>query len=140
MLYFVVLALSRACLVFYQYIGLGNASIIQNRKVEFRPKEERKAGEDASCRFPLLLCSQLLKLSGVILLQVMEGEAEEAEMEAKMVRSLYSEEDGQLSWFNAGVRVGVGIGLGMCLGLGLGVGLLMHSYQATTRNFKRRFF
>ncbi|CAA6656476.1 unnamed protein product [Spirodela intermedia] len=65
---------------------------------------------------------------------------DEAEMEEKMVRGLYSEEDGQLSWFNAGVRVGVGIGLGMCLGLGLGVGLLMHSYQATTRNFKRRFF
>ena len=33
-------------------------------------------------------------------------------------------EDGELSWFNAGVRVGVGIGLGICLGLGIGVGLL----------------
>ncbi|RRT54552.1 hypothetical protein B296_00049117, partial [Ensete ventricosum] len=53
---------------------------------------------------------------------------------------LYSEEDGQLSWFNAGVRVGVGIGLGMCVGIGIGVGLLMSSYQATTRSFKRRFF
>ncbi|URD71834.1 hypothetical protein MUK42_08308 [Musa troglodytarum] len=50
------------------------------------------------------------------------------------------EEDGQLSWFNAGVRVGVGIGLGMCVGIGIGVGLLMRSYQATTRSFKRRFF
>lgn len=50
------------------------------------------------------------------------------------------DEDGQLSWFNAGVRVGVGIGLGMCVGLGIGVGLLMRSYQATTRSFKRRFF
>lgn len=51
----------------------------------------------------------------------------------------YSDEDRQLSWFNAGVRVGVGIGLGMCVGIGIGVGLLMRSYQATTRNFKRRF-
>lgn len=47
-------------------------------------------------------------------------------------------EDGELSWFNAGVRVGVGIGLGICLGVGIGVGLLVRSYQATTRTFKRR--
>lgn len=46
-------------------------------------------------------------------------------------------EDGELSWFNAGVRVGVGIGLGICLGIGIGVGLLVRTYQATTRNFKR---
>ncbi|TXG52241.1 hypothetical protein EZV62_021410 [Acer yangbiense] len=43
-------------------------------------------------------------------------------------------EDGELSWFNAGVRVGVGIGLGICLGVGIGVGLLVR----TTRNIKRR--
>lgn len=48
------------------------------------------------------------------------------------------EEDGALSWFNAGVRVGVGIGLGVCLGVGIGVGLLVRSYQTTTRTFKRR--
>ncbi|KAF3959396.1 hypothetical protein CMV_015791 [Castanea mollissima] len=47
-------------------------------------------------------------------------------------------EDGELSWFNAGVRVGVGIGLGICVGLGIGVGLLVRTYQSTTRNFKRR--
>ncbi|KAF5739387.1 hypothetical protein HS088_TW12G00592 [Tripterygium wilfordii] len=47
-------------------------------------------------------------------------------------------EDGELSWFHAGVRVGVGIGLGMCLGIGIGVGLLVRTYQTTTRNFKRR--
>ncbi|XVE94720.1 hypothetical protein REPUB_Repub02eG0033100 [Reevesia pubescens] len=47
-------------------------------------------------------------------------------------------EDGELSWFNAGVRVGVGIGLGVCLGISIGVGLLVRTYQATTRNFKRR--
>ncbi|KAK8625010.1 hypothetical protein V6N13_089893 [Hibiscus sabdariffa] len=34
-------------------------------------------------------------------------------------------EDGELSWFNAGVRVGVGIGLSICVGIGLGVGLLI---------------
>ncbi|WOK98446.1 hypothetical protein Cni_G07158 [Canna indica] len=47
-------------------------------------------------------------------------------------------EDGELSWFNAGVRVGVGIGLGICLGVGISIGLLARSYQATTRNFRRR--
>ncbi|PKA66313.1 Uncharacterized protein AXF42_Ash007010 [Apostasia shenzhenica] len=50
------------------------------------------------------------------------------------------EEDGQLSWFNAGVRVGVGISLGMCVGIGIGVGILMGSYQATAGRCKRRFF
>jgi hypothetical protein len=49
-------------------------------------------------------------------------------------------DDGQLSWFNAGVRVGVGIGLGVCVGVGIGVGLLLRSYQATTISLKRRFF
>ncbi|KAF7840944.1 erythronate-4-phosphate dehydrogenase family protein [Senna tora] len=49
-------------------------------------------------------------------------------------------EDGELSWFNAGVRVGVGIGLSVCLGIGIGVGILVKSYQATTRNFRRRLF
>lgn len=49
-------------------------------------------------------------------------------------------EDGELSWFNAGVRVGVGIGLGICVGLGVGVGLLAHTYQSTTGTFKRRLF
>ncbi|URE29118.1 hypothetical protein MUK42_06544 [Musa troglodytarum] len=31
------------------------------------------------------------------------------------------EEDGELSWFNAGVKVGVGISVGVCLGIGIGV-------------------
>lgn len=48
-------------------------------------------------------------------------------------------EDGELSWFNAGVRVGVGIGLGICVGVGIGVGLLVSSYQSATRSFRRRF-
>ncbi|KAK4491395.1 hypothetical protein RD792_002140 [Penstemon davidsonii] len=47
-------------------------------------------------------------------------------------------EDGELSWFNAGVRVGVGIGLSVCLGVGIGVGLMVRTYQGTTRNFLRR--
>ncbi|XP_022746951.1 uncharacterized protein At1g01500-like [Durio zibethinus] len=47
-------------------------------------------------------------------------------------------EDGELSWFNAGVRVGVGIGLSICFGIGIGVGLLVRTYQGTTRNFRRR--
>ncbi|KAA8528642.1 hypothetical protein F0562_035997 [Nyssa sinensis] len=54
-------------------------------------------------------------------------------------RTEYMEgEDGEFSWFNAGVRVGVGIGLGICLGVGIGVGLLVRTYQSTTRNFKRQ--
>ncbi|XP_021898701.1 LOW QUALITY PROTEIN: uncharacterized protein At1g01500-like [Carica papaya] len=52
----------------------------------------------------------------------------------------YTEEDGELPWFNSGVRFGVGVGLGICIGFGIGVGLLMRSYQATTRNFRRRLF
>ncbi|MCO5548229.1 hypothetical protein L7F22_001686 [Adiantum nelumboides] len=48
------------------------------------------------------------------------------------------EEDGDLTWFNTGVRVGVGIGLGMCVGLGIGVGLLMRGYQATTAALRRK--
>ncbi|VVA89648.1 unnamed protein product [Arabis nemorensis] len=75
----------------------------------------------------------------------MESEVDEYdESEMKMGQryypgEMYVDEDGQLSWFNAGVRVGVGIGLGMCLGVGIGVGLLMRSYQATTSNLRRRF-
>ncbi|KAI3900984.1 hypothetical protein MKW92_027717 [Papaver armeniacum] len=77
--------------------------------------------------------------------QVSDSEADEYDSEGKIIphdyypQDAYYDEDGQLSWFNAGVRVGVGIGLGMCLGIGIGVGLLMRSYQATTRNFRRRF-
>ncbi|KAL7203323.1 hypothetical protein ACSBR2_016588 [Camellia fascicularis] len=77
--------------------------------------------------------------------QITEAEVEDYESDGKIESNYYSEdtyagEDGELSWFNAGVRVGVGIGLGMCLGVGIGVGLMMRSYQATTRSFRRRFF
>lgn len=63
----------------------------------------------------------------------------EEEYNHMYMRGEYLEgEDGELSWFNAGVRVGVGIGLGVCLGVGIGVGLLVRTYQATTKTFKRR--
>jgi len=78
-------------------------------------------------------------------LQITESEVDDYDCDGKIGNGFYSQEmypgeDGQLSWFNAGVRVGVGIGLGMCVGIGIGVGLLMRSYQTTTRNFRRRFF
>lgn len=47
-------------------------------------------------------------------------------------------EDEELSWFNAGVRVGVGIGLSICVGVGIGVGLMVKTYQGATRGFRRR--
>lgn len=78
--------------------------------------------------------------------QITEAECYDCVSDGKFGRNFYPDEmynngeDGELTWFNAGVRVGVGIGLGMCLGVGIGVGLLMRSYQATTRNFRRRFF
>ncbi|XP_050235132.1 uncharacterized protein At1g01500-like [Mercurialis annua] len=53
-------------------------------------------------------------------------------------RDYFEGEDGELSWFNAGVRVGVGIGLSVCVGIGIGVGLLVQTYQGTKRNFRRR--
>jgi hypothetical protein len=46
--------------------------------------------------------------------------------------------DGELTWFNTGVRVGVGIGLGMCVGIGVGVSLLMRGYVATAKTLKKR--
>ncbi|KAL1329053.1 hypothetical protein HN51_046210 [Arachis hypogaea] len=79
-------------------------------------------------------------------LQITGPDADDYDPDGKMMghgfypQEMYLGEDGQLSWFNAGVRVGVGIGLGMCVGIGIGVGLLMRSYQTTTRNFRRRFF
>ncbi|OAY65064.1 Uncharacterized protein ACMD2_18882 [Ananas comosus] len=90
---------------------------------------------------------RLVQFIAFILFSVVGEEEEENEYDPEMKvghnnypDGWYTDEDGQLSWFNAGVRVGVGIGLGMCVGIGIGVGLLMRSYQATTRSFKRRFF
>jgi hypothetical protein len=79
------------------------------------------------------------------LFQVSEFQDSKSETDVDVdYNSLYSRqdflegEDGELSWFNAGVRVGVGIGLGVCVGIGLGVGLLVRTYQSTSRNFRRR--
>uniref|UniRef100_A0A453RYR8 Uncharacterized protein n=1 Tax=Aegilops tauschii subsp. strangulata TaxID=200361 RepID=A0A453RYR8_AEGTS len=72
-----------------------------------------------------------LLLSQVSLWQAM---CDEDESDLNMGTRAYPEgwysddDDGQLTWFNAGVRVGVGIGLGVCVGVGIGVGLLMSSY------------
>ncbi|EPS63351.1 hypothetical protein M569_11436, partial [Genlisea aurea] len=62
----------------------------------------------------------------------------EKQEQRRVVMEYTEGEDGELSWFNAGVRVGVGIGLSICLGLGIGVGLLVRTYHGTTRNFTRR--
>lgn len=81
----------------------------------------------------------------MLIMQIPVSDEDYYESDMKYRHSFYSQdmyngEDGEISWFNAGVRVGVGISLGVCVGIGLGVGLLMRSYQATTRNFRRRFF
>lgn len=47
------------------------------------------------------------------------------------------EEQGQLTWFNAGIRVGMGLGLGVCLGVGLGVGILTRTLTNTNTAVKR---
>ncbi|KAG8363296.1 hypothetical protein BUALT_Bualt19G0007500 [Buddleja alternifolia] len=100
------------------------------------PEDEEMGKEQGS------LCNGLVRQRKP---QFMAADMEDYESDGKSGYNYYSEdmytgEDGQLTWFNAGVRVGVGIGLGMCVGVGIGVGLLMRSYQATTRNFRRRFF
>ena len=50
---------------------------------------------------------------------------------------LDGDNEGELSWFNAGVRVGVGIGLGICVGVGLSVGLLARTYMTAAKTFKK---
>uniref|UniRef100_A0A1D1YFX4 Uncharacterized protein At1g01500 n=1 Tax=Anthurium amnicola TaxID=1678845 RepID=A0A1D1YFX4_9ARAE len=100
------------------------------------PEDDEMSGRDESSREGLIHRGFSSRVA--------EGEADD-DSEIKASHSFYAEgdyydDDGQLSWFNAGVRVGVGIGLGMCLGVGIGVGLLMHSYQATKKNLRRRFF
>jgi len=54
------------------------------------------------------------------------------------VGNLSDGETGDLTWFNAGLRIGVGVGLGICLGAGLGAGILVRSYQVTANSLKRR--
>ncbi|XP_052191110.1 uncharacterized protein At1g01500-like [Diospyros lotus] len=102
-----------------------------NRKGTLNPIPENESTESP------------IRVSSVSDLQVAEHKNSKPESEDDYDmywgRQEYAEgDDGELSWFNAGVRVGVGIGLGICLGIGIGVGLLVRTYQATTRNFKRR--
>lgn len=49
-------------------------------------------------------------------------------------------DEGELTWFTAGVRVGVGLGLGLMLGVGIGIGLMVKTYHTTTRTLKRGLF
>ncbi|KAJ0980392.1 hypothetical protein J5N97_008647 [Dioscorea zingiberensis] len=56
-----------------------------------------------------------------------------------LMAEYFEGEDGELPWFNAGVRVGVGLGLGICLSIGIGVSLFVRKYQATSRKFTNWF-
>ncbi|XVF45274.1 hypothetical protein PTKIN_Ptkin02bG0192400 [Pterospermum kingtungense] len=67
-----------------------------------------------------------------------EQESEEEYRYVKLGMEYFDDEEGDMSWFNAGVRVGVGIGLSICVGVGIGVGLLVRTYQGTSHNFRRR--
>ncbi|KAJ1702775.1 hypothetical protein LUZ63_002554 [Rhynchospora breviuscula] len=99
-------------------------TIPENEMVE----EEQKSHHD------ILKVSEYQELK-----QDSDTETEDNNMYYAREGSEYFEgEDGELSWFNAGVRVGVGIGLGICVGIGIGVGLMVSTYQSTTRNFRRR--
>ncbi|CAI8616940.1 unnamed protein product [Vicia faba] len=69
----------------------------------------------------------------------MHDKLEDEDYQSLYTRTAYADgEDGELSWFNAGVRVGVGIGLSVCLGIGIGVGIMVKTYQGATGQFRRR--
>ncbi|KAF7829680.1 Erythronate-4-phosphate dehydrogenase family protein [Senna tora] len=111
-------------------------------QLNFRKKQNRKYMLDAIPEYETTDCQK--DVSDGLHLQVADYRRFKLENEEEY-NSMYWQrrgyiegEDGELSWFNAGVRVGVGIGLGICLGIGVGVGLLVRSYQATTRSFRRR--
>ncbi|RDX97270.1 hypothetical protein CR513_19976, partial [Mucuna pruriens] len=109
-----------------------------------RKKHNRKCALDAIPEYETTECQKDVSDHGLHLqvadYRSFKPEHEEDYNSMYWQRTGYAEgEDGELSWFNAGVRVGVGIGLGICVGVGIGVSLLVRSYQATTRNFKRRF-
>lgn len=108
-------------------------------QLSFRKKHNRKGALDSIPEYETTECQKNVPSS--LDLQMSEYTNYKPESEEDYMywrRTEFMEgEDGELSWFNAGVRVGVGIGLGICLGIGIGVGLLVRTYQATTRNFKR---
>jgi hypothetical protein len=112
-------------------------------QLRFRKKHNRKGALDSIPEYETTQSPNAI--SSELDLQFKEYRNYKLESEEEYNSSMYwrteyniDGEDGELSWFNAGVRVGVGIGLGICLGVGIGVGLLVRSYHATTRNFKRR--
>ena len=39
------------------------------------------------------------------------------------------DQEEELTWFSAGLRLGAGLGVGVCIGTCLGVGLLVKGYQ-----------
>ncbi|GAV58875.1 hypothetical protein CFOL_v3_02408 [Cephalotus follicularis] len=110
-------------------------------QLSFRKKHNRKSMLDAIPEYETTGSQR--EVSPALNLQVAEYRNYKLENDEEYSmywrRTEYMDgEDGELSWFNAGVRVGVGIGLGICLGIGIGVGLLVRTYQSTTRSFKRR--
>ncbi|XP_008220796.1 PREDICTED: uncharacterized protein At1g01500 [Prunus mume] len=111
-------------------------------QLNFRKKHNRMSTLDAIPEYETTECQK--DVSPGLDMEVAEygnykPENEEEYSKLYWRRTEYMDgEDGELSWFNAGVRVGVGIGLGVCLGIGIGVGLLVRTYQTTTRTFKRR--
>ncbi|KAF8405222.1 hypothetical protein HHK36_010122 [Tetracentron sinense] len=115
--------------------------LTETLKLSYRKKHTRKKMLDSIPEYDTTECEK--DVSSGLAIQISEYRDYKLENEEDY-NNLYSRleyiegEDGELSWFNAGVRVGVGIGLGVCLGIGLGVGLLVRTYQATTGNFKRR--
>ncbi|KAH1149762.1 Uncharacterized protein HKD37_16G044612 [Glycine soja] len=124
--------------------------VILSKTIQLSPRKRvpRHATLDAIPEDEEMMVLEKNRVNGFVpnhKLQITDSEVDDYDSDGKMgngfyCQEMYLNEDGQLSWFNAGVRVGVGIGLGMCVGLGIGVGLLMRSYQTTTRNFRRRFF
>ncbi|KAJ9704800.1 hypothetical protein PVL29_003039 [Vitis rotundifolia] len=112
-------------------------------QLTLRKKQIRKGMLDSIPEYDATEC-QKDETAGLSLQMLQISEHPNYKPENEDYSSLYSGteylegEDGELSWFNAGVRVGVGIGLSICLGIGIGVGLLVRTYQGTTNNFRRR--
>lgn len=112
-------------------------------QLNFPKKHNRKGALDSIPEYEATECQK--NVSSGLDLQVAEYRNYKTESEEEDYSNLYwrteymeGEDWGELSWFNAGVRVGVGIGLGICVGIGVGVGLLVRTYHATSRNFKRQ--
>lgn len=112
-------------------------------QLTLRKKQIRKGMLDSIPEYDATEC-QKDETAGLSLQMLQISEHPNYKPENEDYNTLYSGteylegEDGELSWFTAGVRVGVGIGLSICLGIGIGVGLLVRTYQGTTNNFRRR--